>query len=111
MPPGVDEKPPDPVARVASIDYFEGIDRTRRGMASITIRNIEESVKARLRVRAAHHGRSMEDEVRHILRHALEEELSQPNLADLASALFGEHGVELEPHPPVAVRKAPDFGS
>jgi antitoxin FitA len=40
-------------------------------MASITIRNLEEPLKSKLRVRAAQHGRSMEDEVRHILRSAL----------------------------------------
>lgn len=43
-------------------------------MPSITIRNIDESTKAKLRVRAAHHKRSMEDEVRNILRAALSEE-------------------------------------
>ncbi len=36
-------------------------------MASITIRNLDEQVKTRLRVRAAEHGRSMEEEAREIL--------------------------------------------
>lgn len=40
-------------------------------MASITIRNIEDMLKSRLRVQAALHGRSMEDEARDILRSAL----------------------------------------
>jgi plasmid stability protein len=40
-------------------------------MASITIRDIDERLKARLRVQAAHHGRSMEEEARDILRTAL----------------------------------------
>lgn len=40
-------------------------------MASLTIRNLEEAVKSRLRVQAASRGRSMEDEARHILRAAL----------------------------------------
>ncbi len=40
-------------------------------MASMTIRNIDEKLKARLRVQAAKHGRSMEDEARDILRTAL----------------------------------------
>lgn len=40
-------------------------------MASMTIRNIDESIKARLRIRAATHGKSMEDEARDILRAAL----------------------------------------
>lgn len=40
-------------------------------MASMTIRNIDDALKARLRVQAALHGRSMEDEARDILRSAL----------------------------------------
>jgi len=62
-------------------------------MASITIRNMEEPLKARLRVRAAHHGRSMEDEARHILRSALMEQ-HQPsaNLADAIRRRFGPLG-------------------
>jgi plasmid stability protein len=40
-------------------------------LASLTIRNLEEPLKAKLRVRAAHHGRSMEEEARVILRSAL----------------------------------------
>lgn len=40
-------------------------------MASMTIRNIDDQLKARLRVQAAQHGRSMEDEARDILRSAL----------------------------------------
>jgi plasmid stability protein len=40
-------------------------------MASMTIRNIDAQLKVRLRMRAASHGRSMEDEARDILRAAL----------------------------------------
>jgi antitoxin FitA len=40
-------------------------------MAQIVVRNIEDSVKARLKRRAARHGRSMEEEVRTILRDAV----------------------------------------
>src|SRR5262249_46288777 len=40
------------------------------GMASITIRQLDEDLKKRLRLLAATHGRSMEDEVRVILRTA-----------------------------------------
>ena len=42
-------------------------------MAALTIRNIDDSIKAELRVRAAQHGRSMEDEARRILAQALRE--------------------------------------
>lgn len=40
-------------------------------MASITIRDLDDRVKARLRVRAAQHNRSMEEEARAILKTAL----------------------------------------
>ena len=67
-------------------------------MASLTIRNIDDALKTRLRVRAAERGRSMEEEARNILRHTLLGE-GEPtsNLADLADELFGsEHGVDLD---------------
>lgn len=51
-------------------------------MASITIRNLDEETKERLRVRAAHRRRSMEEEARHILRGALAaDEAPSSNLA------------------------------
>jgi len=36
-------------------------------MASLTIRKLDETIKAYLRLRSAHHGRSVEEEVRVIL--------------------------------------------
>ena len=51
-------------------------------MASITIRKLDDALKSRLRVRAARHGRSMEEEAREILRDVLVEEKSDKlNLA------------------------------
>jgi plasmid stability protein len=41
-------------------------------MASLTIRNLDERTKAQLRLQAARHGRSMEEEARTILRDAVE---------------------------------------
>jgi plasmid stability protein len=62
----------------------------------MTIRNIDEALKRRLRVRAAHHGRSMEEEVRDILRAALSEEPRQPSLLQSIRARLPEGGVDLE---------------
>jgi len=76
-------------------------------MASLVIRNLDDELKERLRVRAAQHGRSMEEEVRVLLRNALEGPGPHSNLADLATSLFGSDGVELEPHPEVPVRPPP----
>ena len=66
-------------------------------MASITIGNVEEPLKAQLRIRAETHGRSMEDEARDILRNALNRESAQPaNLASAIRARFAPiGGVEL----------------
>jgi plasmid stability protein len=84
--------------------------RTGTQMATLTIRNLDDSVKARLRLRAAGHGRSMEEEARAILGAAVAEEAVQPNLADLALALFGrDHGVDLEPPGREPMREPPDF--
>ena len=45
-------------------------------MSSITVRNLDESVKTGLRLRAARHGCSVEQEVRQILRQAVAPEQS-----------------------------------
>lgn len=45
-------------------------------MSSITIRNLDDGLKASLRLRAARHGLSMEQEVRNILQSALAAEAS-----------------------------------
>jgi plasmid stability protein len=50
-------------------------------MASITIRNLEDDIKQRLRVRAAQHGRSMEEEAREILRRVMGEAAPPRDLA------------------------------
>ena len=80
-------------------------------MASITIRKLEDSVKARLRERAAYHGRSMEEEAREILKIELARDAARKgNLAEAIRrrvARFG--GVELvtaRPEPMPQRRKA-----
>ena len=79
-------------------------------MASLLIRKLDDTLKERLRVRAAVHGRSVEAEARAILRQSLGEEKRPVDIVSLAQELFGkENGVELEPHPPVLVREPPDF--
>jgi plasmid stability protein len=76
-------------------------------MASITIRRIDDAFKTRRRVWAAHHGRSMEDEARRILRRALGAGPGEANLTDLAETLFGSAGVDLDVHFPVRPRHRP----
>jgi plasmid stability protein len=76
-------------------------------MASMTIRHIDERLKARLRVQAARHGRSMEDEARDILRTALSIERSRTgSLVDSIRARIEPlGGMELEIAPREAIRE------
>ncbi len=80
-------------------------------MASITIRNVDEALKSRLRIQAAMHGRSMEDEARDILRSALSREPTrQGGLAAAIRARFGPlGGVELPVVAREPMREPPDF--
>jgi len=74
-------------------------------MASITIRNLDDEVKIRLRIRAASHGRSMEEEARLILRDAVESEKGPENLATAIRDRFAPFGgveFELPTRQPVA---------
>lgn len=67
-------------------------------MASLTIRKLDEKTKTLLRVRAARHGRSMEEEARSLLRSALSEDaVPRGSLADSIRARFLRlGGVEFE---------------
>lgn len=66
-------------------------------MASIVIRRLDDEVKARLRVRAAANGASMEEEVWLILREAVAPKAEPENLAGLIREYFEPlGGVELE---------------
>ncbi len=66
-------------------------------MGSITIRNLDDDVKSRLRVQAAGHGRSMEEEARRILRDAVGRKSSSRDLVSIVRSHFGpDSGVDLE---------------
>lgn len=66
-------------------------------MAAISVRELDDDVAARLKVRAARHGRSMEAEVRVILLNALASGDEGPNLAQAIRERFADFGgVELE---------------
>ena len=79
-------------------------------MASITIRNLDDDVKTRLRVRAAGNSRSMEEEARLILREAVGRKPDSRNLADIIGARFGPlGGVNLELPPREPGREPPQF--
>jgi len=81
-------------------------------MASITIRNLDERTKARLRVRAARHGRSMEEEARTLLRSVLGQDTARVRrLGDTICARFQAFGgVELELPSREGIREPPGVG-
>jgi plasmid stability protein len=78
-------------------------------VASITIRKLDEKTKARLRIRAARNGRSMEEEARTLLRAALREDApAGSNLAEAIRARFGRlGGVELRVPAREPIRRPP----
>ena len=86
------------------------LDR-RWGMASITIRKLDESLKRKLRVRAAQRNHSMEDEARDILRAALSQESARtPHLVDvIRRRVKALGGVDLAIPPRGPAREPPDF--
>lgn len=64
-------------------------------MSSLTVRNLDESVKSSLRVRAARHGWSMEQEVRQILQQIVApEQAGQLSFAERVNRRFASLKVE-----------------
>lgn len=84
-------------------------------MASITIRKLDDSAKARLRVRAAEKGRSMEEEAREILETAVKAPVAPGMPRNLYESIrrrldeAGIDGVELEIPPRQPMREPIDF--
>lgn len=73
------------------------IPRGEAKMAQLVVRNIEKTVKEKLQRRAKRHGRSMEEEVRDILRDAVKKEETKTPTRGLGSeiaALFKGLGLE-----------------
>ncbi len=80
-------------------------------MTTLTVRNVDPTLKERLRVRAAHNGRSMESELRHILKDVLGGNAQgEINLAEAIRRRFAPlGGVELETHPSQPASAPPSF--
>jgi antitoxin FitA len=79
-------------------------------MGSLTIRNIDDALKRRLRLRAAGHGRSMEEEVREILRMTVGPSPVRSDLGQSIHARFAAlGGVELDLPARMPMRTPPDF--
>lgn len=83
-------------------------------MATLTIRDLDDSLKLGLRMRAARHSRSMEEEARQILRQALQGDIAAPQ-QDLASRIRARMaavgGVDLQIAPREPAREPPDLSA
>ena len=81
-------------------------------MAAVSVRNLDDQVKERLRIRAALHGRPMESEIRAILAEAVSEPVDGDGLfATLLDRFASVGGVELDlPERSTPVR-APDLSA
>jgi antitoxin FitA len=68
-------------------------------MAQLIVRNIEDEVKERLAQRARRKGRSMEEEVRSILREAVSEDMKpapETGFGTRLAAFFADRGLDFE---------------
>ncbi len=80
-------------------------------MAAISIRNLDDEIKGRLRIRAARHGRSMESEIRAILARAVNEpDYLEGLFATLVERFAAVGGVELELPPRSTRARGADLG-
>ena len=81
-------------------------------MSTLTIRNIETDIKDKLRLAAAANGRSMEEEVRTILRSVLSQPAEAKGLGIRLHARFAAiGGAELPPPERSEPARAADFGN
>ena len=82
-------------------------------MSSITIRNLDDKLKASLRLRAARHGLSMDQEVRNILQNTLAEDIAPSNGLEFALRIHQRFkGLAVDDLPVldrVPARSAPNF--
>lgn len=79
-------------------------------MPAMTIRNLDDTTRHRLRLRAAEHGHSMEEEIRTILRAAVADDTPTTGLGSAIHALFAEQGgVELDLPTRQPAREPPAF--
>lgn len=81
-------------------------------MAALSIRNLDDDVKERLRMRAAAHGRSMESEIRAILVDAVTESHERTGMLVTLMDRFGDlGGVDLQVPARATLPRAADFSA
>jgi antitoxin FitA len=80
-------------------------------MSVLTVRNLDDDLKTRLRVRAAQHGRSMEAEAREILRESLEDKPGREMGSWIRKRFEGLGLDQLDLAPRTELPRAPDLDS
>jgi plasmid stability protein len=80
-------------------------------MSVLTVRNLDDDLKTRLRVRAAQHGRSMEAEAREILRESLADQQDLKVGSWIRKRFEGLGLDDLEIPPRTELPRVPDLGS
>ena len=94
------------IALPVQVDYNEFIAiNDEANMATLTIRNLDDDLKSTLRVQAARHGQSMEEEVRSILRQVLAQAAPATGLGKRLAHRFQAVATEL-PVPPRSLPRA-----
>jgi len=78
-------------------------------MATLTIRNLDDDLKSTLRVQAARHGQSMEEEARSILRQALTKAAPATRLGQRLANRFEAVAIELTIPPRSLPRTPPNW--
>ena len=85
---------------IASVDSNDSTAGNFSPMATLTIRNLDDAVRDRLRQRAAEHGHSMEEEVRQILRQVVKPADTAASSEGLGSRIHNHFaqlgGIELD---------------
>ncbi len=81
-------------------------------MCNLTIRNLDDTIKAGLRERAASHGCSMEEEALQILKQAVQSPIAGKGLGSRIHSRFAAiGGVELSLPQRTPTRQSPDFSA
>lgn len=91
--------------------YHDGMMHSGEPLkTTLTIRNVDGSLKELLRIRAAKNGRSMEAELRHILQEAVIGPVRRPNLAEMIHNRFAQIDLdELPCHPEITTPEPINF--
>jgi antitoxin FitA len=103
----------NPIILFILAQHYDSIavnDDTGLNMATLTIRNLDDTIKTGLRLRAANHGCSMEEEARQILKLAIQSPVAESGLGSRIHGRFAViGGVDLPLPERTGIRQPPNF--